>query len=100
MVFIPDPMDTLRYYLIHNSAVLQENPLTYWVDALRYSIIDMRYNNGLGKTIIKNVPLINDSTTIADIALVKHSNNQDWWIVVKKFIRGSYDKFLLVQIPL
>ncbi|MBK9642730.1 MAG: hypothetical protein IPO72_16010 [Saprospiraceae bacterium] len=27
--------------------------------------------------------------------MVKHSNNQDWWIVVKKFIRGSYDKFLL-----
>jgi hypothetical protein len=39
--------------------------------------------------------MINDSTTLADIALVKHSNNQDWWIVVKKFIRGSYDKFLL-----
>ncbi|MBK9961971.1 MAG: hypothetical protein IPP06_11770 [Saprospiraceae bacterium] len=27
--------------------------------------------------------------------MVKHSNNQDWWIVIKKFIRGSYDKFLL-----
>ena len=95
MVFIPDPMDIMKYYLIHNSAVLQENPLKVWTDALRYSVIDMRYNNGLGKTILKNVPLINDSTTLADIAVVKHSNNKDWWIVVKKFIRGSYDKFLL-----
>jgi hypothetical protein len=94
MVFIPDPMDTLRYYLIHNSAVLQENPLKVWTDALRYSMIDMRYNNGLGKTTLKNIPLINDSTTLADIAMVKHSNNKDWWIVVKKFIRGAYDKFL------
>ena len=54
MVFIPDPMDTMKYYLIHNSAVIQDNPLKAWTDALRYSIIDMRYNNGKGKVVEKN----------------------------------------------
>jgi hypothetical protein len=53
LVFIPDPMDTMKYYLIHNSVgIARKSSYLAWVDALRYSIIDMRYNNGLGKTII------------------------------------------------
>lgn len=96
-VYIPNPLDSLSYYIIHASTVTQFSPLKYWVDALRYSIIGMRFNNGLGKVIEKNKVIINDSTTLADIGAVKHSNNHDWWIVVKKYFVGSYDKFLLTD---
>ncbi len=96
-LFIPDPSDSLKYYLIHASLVLQNSPLKVWVDALRFSIIDMRFNNGLGKVIEKNTVIINDSTTLADISAVKHTNNHDWWIIVKKYFVGSYDKFLLTD---
>ena len=96
-LFIPNPIDSLQYYMIHASTVIQYSPLKAWVDALRYSLIDMRYNNGLGKVIEKNKIIINDSTTLADIGAVKHSNNHDWWIVVKKYFVGSDDKFLLTD---
>lgn len=96
-VYIPNPFDSLSYYIIHASTVVQFSPLKYWVDALRYSIIDMRFNNGLGKVIEKNKVIINDSTTLADIGAVKHRNNHDWWIIVKKYFYGSYDKFLLTD---
>lgn len=96
-LFIPDPGDSLKYYLFHASLVYQNSPLKFWVDALRYSKIDMRYNNGLGKVTEKNTIFMNDSTTLADIGAVKHSNNRDWWIIVKKYFVGSYDKFLLTD---
>lgn len=96
-LFIPDPSDSLKYYLIHASLVYQNSPLKFWVDALRYSKIDMRYNNGLGMVTEKNIIILNDSTTLADIGAVKHSNNHDWWIIVKKYFVGSYDKFLLAD---
>ncbi|MBK9630652.1 MAG: hypothetical protein IPO62_06230 [Saprospiraceae bacterium] len=95
-VFIPDPGDSMRYYLLHASGVIQDFPeLKFWIDALRYSIIDLRHNNGLGKVISKNVPIINDSTTLSSLAVVKHADNVNYWIIVKKYILGEYVKFIL-----
>ncbi|MBK9270630.1 MAG: T9SS type A sorting domain-containing protein [Saprospiraceae bacterium] len=98
-VFIPDPGDSMRYYLLHASGVIQDFPeLKFWIDAIRYSIIDLRYNNGLGKVISKNVPIIKDSTTLAAMAVVKHSDNSSYWIIVKKFVSNVYDRFLIDRI--
>ncbi|MBK6573590.1 MAG: T9SS type A sorting domain-containing protein [Saprospiraceae bacterium] len=95
MVFIPDPMDVMRYYLIHNSAVIQYNPLKAWTDALRYSIIDMRYNNGKGKVVEKNKILLGDSTLSGEVAVMKHANNKSYWVVTKKALENSYYSFVL-----
>ena len=98
-VFIPDPGDSMRYYLLHASGVIQDFPeLKFWIDAIRYSIIDLRYNNGLGKVISKNVPIIKDSTTLAAMAVVKHSDNSSYWIIVKKLVSNVYDRFLIDRI--
>lgn len=93
-VFIPDFKDSLHYFLIHSSQVLDNITTKSWVDALRMSELDFK-SNSLGKVLKKNLPFINDSSTLAIIAMVKHSNNRDWWIISKKYIKASWDKFLL-----
>jgi hypothetical protein len=47
-------------------------------------MIDMRYNNGKGKVVEKNKILLGDSTLSGEVAVVKHSNNKSYWILVKK----------------
>ncbi len=94
-VFIPDPSNPDRYYIIHCSNVYRNSPLYFWVDAIRYSIIDMSYNNGLGKVIKKNEVVLNDSSTLSDISVVRHINNVDSWIIIKKYFVAKYDIFLL-----
>jgi gliding motility-associated-like protein len=46
---------------------------------LRYSIVDMSANNGLGQVTAKNI-LLNGSTC-EKISVVRHANGQDVWVV-------------------
>lgn len=79
-IFLPDPYDEKIIWLFHNSYSLSINyPLPQY---LRYTKIDLNYNNGLGKVIDKNKILVNDSLiTFGEISAVKHANNKDWWIL-------------------
>ncbi|MFH0893487.1 MAG: T9SS type A sorting domain-containing protein [Bacteroidota bacterium] len=61
---------------------------------LRYSVIDMNLNSGLGDvTTTKNVQLYTPSTE--KICAVRHSNNTDVWIVTHPFNSGSFKSYLL-----
>ncbi len=94
-VFIPSSFNKDQFYLIHLSVVYQNSPLMFWVDAVRYSLVDMSYNNGLGKVIKKNEIILKDSSTLSDISIVRHINNIDYWIVIKKHFVAKYDIFQL-----
>ncbi|MBK9270629.1 MAG: T9SS type A sorting domain-containing protein [Saprospiraceae bacterium] len=95
-VFIPDPGDSMRYYLLHASIAIQDFPiLKTWVDAISYSIVDLKYNNGLGKVILKNNSIINDSSICAEMAVVKHINNKDFWVLSKVAYENAYYRMLL-----
>ncbi|MBK9637957.1 MAG: T9SS type A sorting domain-containing protein [Bacteroidetes bacterium] len=49
-----------------------------------YSIVDIKYNNGEGRVIQKNVQLRND--TLSDgITATRHGNGRDWWVVVRSW---------------
>ena len=51
-------------------------------DGLYYSIIDMTLNNGLGKVIQKNVPLITDEMETGKLTAVHHADGESIWVLV------------------
>jgi hypothetical protein len=62
---------------------------------LKYSIVDLNYNNGLGKVIQKNIYL--DTSTICDgMVAIQHGNGQDWWLLYRRF--NNSNQFLKILI--
>jgi hypothetical protein len=60
---------------------------------LYYSLINMKKNNGLGKVIIKNQVIVNDTLDGGDINAVKHANGKDWWVISRKLISNKFFTF-------
>ena len=76
MVIVPDPNFNGRYFLFHMELGIQ-NPGLY------YSIIDLSYNNGLGKVVSKNNQLLMGN--MADcLNAIKHGNGRDWWVIARR----------------
>ncbi|MBK9045336.1 MAG: hypothetical protein IPL74_01110 [Bacteroidetes bacterium] len=76
MVILPDPADDSLFYLF--SIGVSDSY------GLKYSKIDLRGDNGLGKWWKKCVLL--DSIYMVDgLTAVKHGNGRDWWLVARKW---------------
>jgi hypothetical protein len=77
MVIVPMPDNDSLFYIFSAGVSNTKH-------GLFYSVIDVKYNNGQGKVIQKNVQLRND--TICDgITAVRHGNGRDWWVVVRSW---------------
>jgi hypothetical protein len=77
MVIVPMPGNDSLFYVFCAGVV---DP----VIGLFYSIVDIKYNNGQGRVVQKNVQLRNDS--ICDgITAVRHGNGRDWWVIVRSW---------------
>jgi hypothetical protein len=77
-VFIPTITDTSYDYLINNPFGDGRFPF----NLLQYHIVDMNANNGLGKVIQKNIPLLeNLELNKTGILACKHANGYDWWLL-------------------
>lgn len=88
-IIVPDPGNTNQYYLF----TVPDYNVAPW--GLRYSIVDLTLNSGLGDVVSssKNT-LVTDSTTERLIA-VQHSNGQDYWILCTKSQSNIVHAFLL-----
>ena len=76
MLIIPFPGDIQKFYLITNG-VTGSSAL-----GLKYSVIDLSFNNGLGEVVQKNISL--QTFPIADgITALKHGNGRDWWVIFR-----------------
>jgi hypothetical protein len=63
---------------------------------LRYSVIDMSLDGGLGGvTAVKNEVLLDNATE--KIAAIKHSNNLDVWLITHPFNSNEFHSFLINQ---
>jgi large repetitive protein len=82
--FIQNPLNSNQYYLIY---VATENPSLI---NLYYSLIDMSLENGHGAVIEKNV-LLFDGHIGEGIAMTKHANGEDWWILAREIHKTSDD---------
>ncbi len=77
MVIVPMPGNDSLFYVF---CVGVAQPVV----GLYYSIVDIKYNNGQGRVLQKNVQLRND--TLCDgITAVRHGNGRDWWVIVRSW---------------
>jgi gliding motility-associated-like protein len=66
----------------------------YTDQRLEYAVIDKDLNSGIGSVISKNIVLMADDTLTEKLAIAKHCNNNDLWVVVvKKSVTSNYCYF-------
>ena len=87
-LIIPLPDDSNKYYLFHETAEVNSNPTFAYSPQLFYSIINMKYDSGLGRVMSKNNIIISDTLIGGLITACKHGNGRDWWVTVH---RGNSD---------
>jgi len=79
-----------QYFLIHTDYINAENEAH-----LYYSIIDMSKEEGLGEVVEKSLVVLKAPFSRMGMALTRHANGIDWWIVYPKFESNCYYIFLL-----
>lgn len=87
-IIIPQPGSSFLYYIFTTDAV--ENSLA---NGYRYSIVDMRLNNGLGDVTVKNV-LLNAKCT-EKLTAAAHANGGDVWIITIEMGGNSFKTYRL-----
>ncbi len=92
MVIIPNVLNSNQYYLFHTGVSLNGQ--------LYYSIIDLSYNNGLGKVVQKNTLLdsLNGENVSDGLTAIKHGNGRDWWIIFRSYgnnANNAFHKYLI-----
>lgn len=81
------PGSSTLYYIFTTDS--EHNP-----NGLRYSIVDMSLNGGLGAiTTNKNVLIYTPS--IESLAVTKHANGQDYWVISHGWDGNSFHAYLL-----
>ncbi len=86
-IAVPAPDNDSIYYLFTIGAAYRPNK------GFRYSVINMKRDDGFGEVVDKNVLL--QPSAFEKIAAVKHCNKKDVWIVVHKFDSDEYEAYLL-----
>ncbi len=93
-LIIPDPGDSMKYYLFHSSIDVLPNS-TQRPLHLYYSKIDMSLDSGRGDVITKNNILLSDTLAGGNILGCKHANGRDWWVVQPEYKQPGYYIYLI-----
>jgi PKD repeat protein len=80
------PLSQNLYYIF--TVTNEANP-----NGLRYSIVDMSLNGGLGNVTSKNILM--QTPTTEKITAVKHANSNDIWIITHDWLSNAFRCFLL-----
>ncbi|MFQ5446161.1 MAG: PKD domain-containing protein, partial [Saprospiraceae bacterium] len=96
--FLPAPGDSTRCYLIYMYPEKYPGVLPLAIK-VQYSLIDRSANNGLGKVLEKNVPLMTGGLdfNFNHAGAVRHANGRDWWILVPNRMEPKYYRILLTS---
>jgi len=87
------PGSSTDYYIFALDAA--ENNLR---NGLRYSVVDVSRQGGLGEVTQKNLPLpvpVGDGRLTEKMALVRHANQRDYWLVVHAWNSNVFASFLI-----
>ena len=76
VTIIPAPGNTNLFYIFQLQ--YSESPINH---GLKYSLVDMSLNAGLGSVIIKNAVLYDKQVT-EKMQAVRHGNGRDWWLII------------------
>ena len=95
-IILPFPENEKEYYLIHGGRrLIQGDFLDAGGGPIYYSHLDMEVNNGFGKVLEKNIPIISDTLDIGKLTATRHANGRDWWLTVPEFRSNLFYKLLL-----
>lgn len=95
VVVVPRPGSSTQYYVFTVDAA--ENGLA---NGLRYSVVDMARQGGLGEVISKNQPVrspIGDGRLTEKLLAVRHANQRDIWLVVHAWNSNVFLSYLLTD---
>ncbi|MFN8155553.1 MAG: T9SS type A sorting domain-containing protein [Bacteroidia bacterium] len=98
-IFLPWPGDSNKYILFYCAPELQQvssGPCAGgwgWLSThLYYTVLDKSLNGGNGGIVsASNVALIDTLVHANGLAVTKHANGRDWWIVVKERCSSNYN---------
>lgn len=85
-IVVPFPGNDSLYYIF--TTAQEKNPY-----GLRYSIVNMKKDNGLGDVVAKNVLLLNN--VYEKVSAVKKVNCPEYWVVTKKWDSDEYYSYLV-----
>lgn len=83
---IPLPKSDSLFYLF---TLDEDQGLT----GLKYHVIDISLNAGLGQVIVKNKQLVNPATE--SLTAMRHCNGIDWWIISHHHLNNNFYSYLL-----
>lgn len=76
IIIVPDSYKNKEYYIFHQKIA---DDLTH--SQLNYTKVDLSLDDGLGQVIIHDQIIMEDSVDNGEMAMVKHSNGKDWWLI-------------------
>ena len=88
-VTVPLPGNDSLYYVFTTGAANEES------QKLDYSIVNMKGDGGFGEVDVNARNVIIEETIFEKLAAIKHCNNKDVWIVVRKWNSDEYHTYLL-----
>jgi len=89
VVIVPQPGNDSIYFVFTVGSKQQ-------VDVgLNYSVVNMKGDNGFGEVVQKNTNLL--TSTYEKISAVKHCNNRDVWVTVRKWDSDQYYTYLVTN---
>jgi len=98
-IILPAPSSDSLYYIIHvnGESFSAHGQSEFQPLELRYSLLDLNLDNGLGGIINnkKSIPIINDTLTWGRISACKHGNGRDWWVIAHRYFTDLYYKLLI-----
>ncbi|MBP9882700.1 MAG: hypothetical protein KBF32_04820 [Chitinophagales bacterium] len=99
VLILPNPKSDSLYTVVHFSAEHIEGNSQTQPLALRYSVVDISLDNGLGGILPnkKTISLVNDTLVWGRTTACKHANGFDWWIITHRWNSDLYYKFLLTK---
>ncbi|MBK9637034.1 MAG: T9SS type A sorting domain-containing protein [Bacteroidetes bacterium] len=90
MLILPWPDSVNKFIVISSMATSGAK--------ISYSIVDLSYNNGLGRVFDKNTVI--DTGNICDgITAIRHGNGRDWWILYKKWFFNNNIIYKILLTP-
>jgi PKD domain len=92
---VSHPDGSNRYYLIHADIGDANIQMSVNGRNLYYSLIDMDLYAGLGKVVLKNQVIINDTLGTGKLTAVRHANGRDWWMMIHEMSSENYHRVLI-----
>jgi hypothetical protein len=90
------PMDYNKKYYVFTGFHKDWDNYNYGQSVkLQYCIVDLNFNNGLGKVTNLNTTILTDTLRSGGLTVCKHANGRDWWMPIKQWHNNKFYMFLI-----